>query len=100
MSSRPQLAPLLEAALDFWHVDARIEPGVQRHPDAVSVVSETHTITIDPDAQAPSGWWIRVDDRPALWVASVVAVLREVRVELDPEFVPGKALIGARVAPA
>lgn len=83
---------LLRAAASFWHIHAQIETSAQ----GLVIKSGPRVLEIRADTTSVSGWWLHIDDMPALRAASVSAVLREVRLELDPAFVPGKAIIGAR----
>ena len=85
---------LLRTAASFWHLDARVETSAQ----GLVIKSGPRVLEIRADATSASGWWLRIDDMPALRAASVSAVLREIRLELDPAFIPGKAIIGARDA--
>lgn len=96
MNQRPELAPVLQAALTFWQVDASVATSAQ----GVLINCGARVIEVRANTDASSGWWLHIGDMPRLRAASVGTVLREVRLELDPTFSPGKAIIGARDAPA
>jgi hypothetical protein len=96
MAQHPDLRPVLQAALTFWQVDASITTCAH----GVVINCGSRVIEVHADAEVASGWWLHIGAMPRLRAASVGTVLREIRLQLDPTFIPGQAIVGARAARA
>ena len=98
-----KLARLLNTSFRYWGVTARAEPLGDVHPGARVTAPGLSPLYVRhvQGVGATRRWRCAVEhSAPEVTheAASIGSLLRSLRLTLDPEFVPGRAIIGTRPA--